>query len=76
MNGGGGTGWEMHTWKPGVEKPLSKGLALKGREKERNSREGQHRVFLLTESYFSLFKQEGIYRLGTDEDIGKRDEDN
>ena len=49
MTGSGGTGWERHTWKPWMEKPFSKGLDLKGKEKERNTREGQHRVFVLAE---------------------------
>lgn len=57
-----------------MKKIFSKGLTLKRREKERNGRGGQNRV--LTENYFSLFKQEGIYRMAMVENIGKGAEDN
>lgn len=57
-----------------MKKIFPKGLTLKRKGKERNGRGGQNRV--LTENYFSLFKQEGIYRMVMVENIGKGGEDN
>lgn len=57
-----------------MKKIFSRGLTLKRKGKERNGRGGQNRV--LTENYFNLFKQEGIYRMVMVENIGKGGEDN